>query len=126
MATKYIIRKRQNTILYMEFFLAALATGVVAFTYYKLHPATALLMGIGSMFLFAVLFFANSILRYLFSILFSLGWALLAFVAIVSVETKSDITAWVFAIIAFAMSIWVHWDHFNFIRHAQVYEYEVH
>jgi len=27
MAAKYIIRKRQNTILYTEFFLAALATG---------------------------------------------------------------------------------------------------
>ena len=126
MATKYIIRKRQNTILYTEFFLAALATGIVAFTYYKLHTATALLVGIASMFLFAVLFFANSIFRYLFSILFSLGWALLAFVAGVSVETKSDTTGWVFAIITFAMSIWAHWDHFNFMKQAQVYEYEVH
>lgn len=47
-------------------FLAALATGIVAFTYYKLHPATPLLVGVGSMLLFAVLFFANSIFRYLF------------------------------------------------------------
>jgi len=126
MAAKYIIRKRQNTILYTEFFLAAIATGLFAYSYGKLHPATALLVGIGSMFLFAVLFFANIIFRYLFSILFSLGWALLAFVAIVSLETKSDATAWVFAIIAFAMSIWAHWDHFNFIKQARLYEYEVH
>lgn len=124
MSTKYIIRKRQNTILYTEFFLAALATGIVAYSYYKLHPATALLVDIGSMFLLAVLFFANSIFRYLFSILFSLGWALLAFVAGVSVETKSDTTTWVFAIIAFVMSLWAHKDHFNFIKQAEVYEYE--
>jgi len=46
MASKYIIRKRQNTILYTEFFLAALATGILTLTYFKLHPAIALLVGI--------------------------------------------------------------------------------
>ncbi len=124
MAAKYIIRKRQKTILYTEFFFAALTTGIVAFTYYKLHPATALLVGITTSFLFVILFFANKIFRYLFSILFSLGWALAAFAVGVSIETKTDTTAWVFAIIAFALSLWAHWNHFTFLKQARVYEYE--
>jgi len=95
MAAKYFVKKRKNKILYTEFFFAALASGMLAYIYFKLHPAIALSVGIASIFAFAFLFFANGIFRYLFSILFSLGWAFLAFFAGHSIETKTDTTAWV-------------------------------
>lgn len=44
MAAKYMVRKRQNTILYAEFFFAALATAILTLAYFKLHPAIALLV----------------------------------------------------------------------------------
>ena len=126
MAAKYIVRKRQNKILYTEFFFAALAAGILALKYFEVHPAIALSVGIASIFLFAFLFFANGIFRFLFTILFSLGWAFIAFFAGHLIEAKTDTTSWVFAILAFALSIWAHWDQFNFIKQARVYEYESH
>ncbi len=124
MAHKYIVRKRQNKILYTEFLLLAGLIAFLSVSYYKIHPAIGLLIGIAAIFLFAVLFFKVKIFRYIFSVLFSLGWAAGAFMAGESIDKSSDATAWVFAVIAFALSIWAHWDHFTFLKDAKVYEYE--
>lgn len=124
MASKYIVRKRQNKILYTEFLLSAGVIAVLSVTYYKTHPAIGLIIGIAALFLFAVLFFKVKIYRYIFSILFSVGWAVVAFLAGESIDKSSDTTAWIFAAIAFALSIWAHWDHFTFLKKAKVYEYE--
>ena len=125
MATKYIIRKRQNKILYTEALIAAVIIGLVSIKYYQVHPAIALLIGFGASILFIFLFFANKIFRYSFSILFSLVWALAAFVIGQFVESSSDTTAWVFGIVAFAISLLAHKRHFSFLKDAQYYEYEV-
>jgi len=124
MAAKYIIRKRRNTILYVEFFIVALATSLLLFKYFKLHPAIAFLVAIASFFISAFLFFSKSIFRYLFSLLFSLAWAFIAFFTGHLLETKTDMTAWTLALLAFVISIWAHRDHFKFIKEAQLFEYE--
>lgn len=124
MANKYIVRKRQNKILYAEFLLSAGLVAFLSVSYYKIHLGISLLIGIAAIFLFAVLFFKIRLFRYIFSILFSVGWAIGAFIAGESIDKNSDTTAWVFAAIAFALSIWAHWDHFTFLKDAKVYEYE--
>lgn len=124
MSSKYIVRKRQNKILYTEFLLSAGLIGFLSVSYYKIHPAIGLLIAIAAIFLFAVLSFKIRFFRYIFSILFSLVWTAGAFMAGESIDKSSDTTAWVFAAISFALSIWAHWDHFTFLKNAKVYEYE--
>jgi O-antigen/teichoic acid export membrane protein len=124
MARKYIYRKRQNTILYTEFLGAAVIAALVAIGYFKIHPAIALLVAIAALFLFIYLFFAFRIFRYSFSILFSLAWACGAFLVGQKFEKASNTTAWVFAFLAFCLCLWAHWDHFDFLKSAKVYEYE--
>lgn len=124
MARKYIVRKRQNTILYSEFFISAIVGAIYCVHQFKLHPAIGLLIGIGTLFLLIFLFVSSRIFRYIFSIIFSLGWASAAFFVGHSIDKKSDITSWVFALLAFAICIWAHYDHFKFIKDAKVYEYE--
>lgn len=124
MARKYIVRKRQNTILYTEFLAAAGILALFSIGYFKVHPAIALLIAIGSVSLIVYLFFAYKFFRYSFSILFSFGWAFGAFLVGQKFEKSSDTTAWVFAFIAFCFCLWAHWDHFDFLKSAKVYEYE--
>lgn len=125
MATKYIIRKRQNKILYVEILLAAVIIGFLSINHYKIHPAVAFLIGIGSAASLIFLFFSNRIFRYSFSILFSFIWGWAAFLLGQSIEKASDTTAWVFAIIAFGICLLAHKDHFSFLKGARRYEYEV-
>ena len=124
MAGKYIVRKRRNTILYSEFFIAAIVAAIFCVHQFQLHPAIGLLIGIGTLFLLIFLFVSSRIFRYIFSILFSLGWAAGAFSVGQSIDKKSEITSWIFGLVAFAICLWAHYDHFKFIKDAKVYEYE--
>ena len=105
--------------------MAAVIIGLVLIEYYQVHPAVALLLGFGASILFISLFFANKIFRYSFSILFSLVWALAAFIVGQFIEKSSDTTAWVFSIVAFGISLLAHKRHFSFLKGAERYEYEV-
>ncbi len=124
MSRKFILQKRQNTILYSEFLITAGIVALLAFGYYKIHPAVALLIAIVSIFIFVYLFFTLRIFRYIFSISFSIGWAYGAFLLGQKLETSSNTTAWVFSLITFCICIWAHWDHFDFLKTAKIYEYE--
>lgn len=126
MRSKYIIRKRQNAILYFEFFLASGIGAILLVIYLKLHAAIGLLIFIPTIFLLWYLFFTFRLFRYLFSILFSAGWSAAAFLAGKAVDEKSATTAWVFAAIALLFAVWAHWDHFTFLKDAKLYEYEKH
>ena len=124
MGRHYIVRRRQNTILYTEVLLTSLITAILSVIYIPLHPAIGLIVAIVSLLLFAFLFFTFSIFRYIFSILFSLVWAAVFYLIGRKFDHASDTTACVFAIIAFCFCIWAHWDHFRFLKNAKVYEYE--
>jgi hypothetical protein len=122
----YIIHTRQNKILYSELIIASLLSAILLVSYFKLHLALGLLIGIANMILLAVLFVRSRIFRYVFSILFSFCWAVCAHLLGLSIDKKSHTTGWVLAIIVFALSLWAHWDHFTFLRNAKKYEYERH
>ncbi|MBI2284516.1 MAG: hypothetical protein HYU71_12460 [Bacteroidetes bacterium] len=126
MGSKYIIRKRENTILYFEFFLTAGIAAILLTVYLKTHPALGFVMYVAFLFLLWFLFFMFRIFRYFFSILFSLGWSGAAFWVGKAIDEKSTITAWVLGVVIFLFAIWAHWDHFTFLKEAKVYEYEKH
>ena len=105
--------------------MASIVAAWLVTAYMNWHPAKGLLIGIVSYFLIGYLFFAFRFFRYGFSILFSLGWAAAAFVAGQNIDRISDTTAWVFAVIAFGLSLWAHWNHFSFLKSARVREYEM-
>lgn len=124
MARKYIYRKRYNKILVYEFIIASIAIAVLTVVYLKIHPAIGLLIFIGAAALLIYLFVESRIFRYLFSILFSFGWAGAAYLFGQNLDKKSDTTSIVFAIIALGVSIWAHWDNFQFYKDAKVIEYD--
>jgi len=123
-AHKYIIRKRQNTILYTELLLAPVIATFFFVIHFKLHFFIGFLIGIASIISFYVLFFWARIFRYLFSILFSIAWALGAVVLGLSFEKTANLPVWIFAALVFIISIWAHWNHFNFIKNSEFHEYE--
>src|SRR3954452_9176477 len=118
MYNNFIIRRRQNKILYTEFLILAVIVGFLSIRYYKVHTAIGFLLGVLSMGLFSALFFANRAFRYLFSITFSLVWGFLAYTIGQAIERTSDTTAWVFMALAFAISLGAHKDHFDFLKSA--------
>src|SRR3954466_7091858 len=120
-----INRKRPNTVLYTEFFTIAVIVGFLSNYYYNIHPAIAVLFGLLSMGLFSSLFFANRIFKYLFSVAFSLAWSFLALVLWKAIVNNSDATAWVFMGLAFFISLEAHKNHFDFLKKAKRYEYEI-
>ena len=125
MYNNFIIRRRQNKILYTEFLILAVIVGFLSIRYYKVHPAIGFLSAIFSMRLFLALFFANKMFRYLFSITFSLAWSALAFLLGQLIDANSDITAWVFTVLAFFVSLEAHKNHFDFLKKAKTHEYEI-
>ena len=125
MSGNYIIRKRRNKILDAEILIAAVIISFLSINNYNLHPAIAVLIGIGAAASLIFLFFHNRIFRYSFAILFSFIWGWAAFLIGQSIEKASDTTAWVMAIIGFGFSLLAHKDHFAFIKGARRYEYEV-
>lgn len=70
MSEKYIIRKRQNKILYAEIFIAAVVAGIVSFYYFNVTAGVGLLIGDGMavLLLLSFLFNINGIFRYSFSL----------------------------------------------------------
>lgn len=124
MAKKFILRKRQNKILYTEFFAASIIIALLTVFGLKLHPAIGIIISLVSIFGIVYLFFQFRIFRYLFSTIFSLGWATGAFLVGQQIEKTSNTTGWVLSIVAFAIGLWLHYDHFDFLRKTTVYEYE--
>ena len=124
MKKNYVVRKRQNKILYLELIIAAILFGLASYYKLKIHPALSLLVSIGAFILIAYLFSHFRIFRYFFVIVFSISWAIIAFAIGASIDKDSLITRWVFASLSFAISIWAHYDHYKFLRNVKVYEYE--
>lgn len=108
----------------MEFLIVTIVTTILFMNHFKVHPAFGLLFGIAIIVSLYGLFFTTRIFRYIFSILFAFGWAVGAFAAGELLDKKSDTTGWVFALIAFVISIWAHWRYYTFTKKADVYEYE--
>ena len=124
MSQGYIIHKRRNAILYTELLFTAAVIGIVSSIYMVLHPAVAVLMGGMFAILIAYLFFKFRIFRYTFSILFSIAWGVGIYLFVRKLDSASETTCWVLALVGFCFSLWAHWNHFHFIKKANIYEYE--
>jgi hypothetical protein len=124
MAGKYIYRKRYIKILVYEFLIASIVIAVLTVVSSKIHPAIGLLIFIGVAALLIYLFVESRIFRYIFSILFSLAWASGAYLVGKNIDKKSIITSIVFIVITLCVSIWAHWDNFQFYKDAKVIEYD--
>jgi len=124
MAKKFTLRKRQNKILYIEFILASILIALVSIVQFEIHPAIGIIIAIGAILGIVYLFFEFRLFRYVFSILFSLCWAVAAYLAGQNIDKASSTTSWVLSNLVFAITIWLHWDHFDFLIKTTVYEYE--
>jgi hypothetical protein len=124
MSKKYILRKRENKILTTEFILASILIAIVSVKQFKLHPAIGIIIAIVALFAIVYLFVEFRFFRYLFTIVFSLFWAGVGYLIGYFLDKSSIITSLVLSIVIFPFAIWLHWDHFDFMRKATVYEYE--
>lgn len=124
MARSYILRKRENKILYIEFFLLSVLAALLLVINLKLHIAFSIPIAIAALVGMIFLFFQFRLFRYLFSITFSVCWAIGAFLVGQQIEKSGDTTSWVLAVLTLLIALWLHYDHFDFLRKATVYEYE--
>jgi hypothetical protein len=124
MKRNYVVRRRQNKILYSELFIASILIGLVIHYKLNIHPAISLLLGLGCLFLLAYLIPYSRVFRYFFAIAFSFVWGFGAYLLGAIIDGNSIITSCVFASLAFLISIWAHYDHYKFLKNAKVYEYE--
>ena len=124
MTNRYIIQKRQNSIIYSELFILAIGAAYYSFEYLKIHPAISVLIGFAVLVIIGLLFFISRFFRYFFSIVFSLAWAYLAYGLGYAFDKDQHITAWVVGGIAFLICILAHWDHFTFLKNAKRIEYD--
>jgi hypothetical protein len=90
----------------------------------KLHLAFSIPIAIVVFISMIYLFFQFRLFRYLFSITFSVGWAIGAFLVGQQIEKSSDTTSWILSVLTLLIALWLHYDHFDFLRKATVYEYE--
>ncbi|SMC88481.1 hypothetical protein SAMN04488524_3195 [Pedobacter africanus] len=101
------------------------SSGFLAYWLFKKYEFDWLLgvvIFIASFLLTAFLFFNIRIFRYIYSILFSLGWGFLGYIFASSV-TKSDLTAWVVLAAVFVLSLLVHKSYFSFETNAERIDY---
>src|SRR5690349_12678604 len=124
MSQAYILHKRRNTILYTEFIFIAAVAGMISSIYMELHPVVGVLIGAVFTLLIAFLFFKFRAFRYSFSLLFSIAWAIGMYLFGKKLDSASDTTSWVLAVVGFCVSLWAHWNHFTFIKKARLLEYE--
>jgi hypothetical protein len=111
------MKKNKKMSVVTEFFGAALLVTLWAYRFFRLHPAVALLLLIAVYACCYLLFTKSSWFRPVFSAAVVLGWAALAYWLSKAVGHVSDATAWVFAMLAFLVSILLYKDFFEFKRY---------
>lgn len=124
MTRKYIIYRRQNKILYFDALIVVTITALLLHGYLATNLLAATIIGLVTALLFIYLFFYNKLIRYSLSILFSLSWSAIVLFVLQLLRPDNGSTATILAIIAFFVSLWAHKNHFFFLKHADLYEYE--
>lgn len=123
MAEKIIIRKKTHLpLVVLEMLLLA---GILAYWLckkYDLDWILGLLIFLATIFVNSFLFFRIRVFRYIFAIIFSLGWGFLGFGFAMSV-TKSTVTPWLLFTVVFAVSLLLHKSYFSFESNARVVDY---
>jgi hypothetical protein len=124
MARRYIIHKRQTSIIFFEGLVTSLI--IVGFSYnsFKLNFVLAIILFLAIYFGFVALFFISRTLRYILSTLFSICYGFLAFQLCKKVDLNSEVTGLIAGIITYFVSIYLHKDHFDFLSKGKYVEYD--
>jgi hypothetical protein len=124
MKHKYVIQKRRNRILYGEFLVMGVFTAWYLIKTLHLHVVVGLIVTVAADWFFYFLFFRVRIFRWLVALAFSAGWGFLAFGIGQTIDRKSGTTSIILGISAFIYLLWLHKDHFDFLKDSDIIEYE--
>lgn len=125
MARKYLFYRRKTAIIFTDTLLFAGGLSIAGVYYFKYHWSIAIITFLGLLFGFYYAFFANRIIRYIFSILFSLFYGGVFALIGAALDKENPITpSLIFGILAFLISLYLHKDHFDFLKGAKYYEYD--
>ncbi len=122
---KRLFYKRKTAIIYADCFFSAAVLVIYSLYYFKYHWSIALIAFIVLYFAFFFAFFFSRIVRYTLTFLFSAFYGgLFAFIGTLLDRENPLAPALVFGILAFLISIYLHKDHFDFLKGVKVYEYD--
>ena len=124
MAKYYIVRKRYNSIIYIESFLVAFAITSASSDYFKYHWAYSLIVFFIILCLFLFVYFNFRILRYLITIYFSMLYGFLGYYLGRLIEKETFTAAVVLAFICYFLSLAFHIDHFSFLKDSEEINYD--
>lgn len=124
MSRSYIIRRRQNKILYFE---TVLTSCIITFFIWKQtgHPwVFSIIVFPIFMFGFIYAFFNFRFFRYILTVIYSILYGLIAYLIGRSIDEHMFITGVVLAFVVYFISIWLHIEHFDFLKKAKIVEIE--
>lgn len=125
MAGKYLFYKRKTAIIFADCILFSTGLSICGVYYFKYHWSLGIVTFLGLLFGFFHAFFAFRIFRYIMSVIFSLLYGGIFALIGAAIDKENPTTpALVFGILAFAISIFLHKDHFDFLKGAKYYEYD--
>ncbi len=124
MAKRYLLTRRSNDILPYEIVLASVAAGILAVEHFDIAYGYGFLIFFLCACIMTYLFVSSRIFRYVFTILFSLGWAAGAFFVAQHINNAPVWLPFVVAPLALGCSLWAHRNDFKFYKEAEVVEYD--
>jgi ABC-type uncharacterized transport system permease subunit len=124
MARRYIIHKRQTSIIFFEGLVTS--SLIVGFTWnaFKINIVLSIILFLAIYFGFIALFFVSRTLRYLISTLFSICYGFVVFQLCKKIDLNSEITGVIAGILTYFLSIFLHKDHFDFLSKSKYVEYD--
>jgi hypothetical protein len=124
MAKHYILRRRQNKILYFETLITSALISLILWSTFKYNWSIMIITFCVFMIGFIYAFFEWRIFRYIVTVLFSMTYGFIAY-AIGRKMDEEDFTAGVvLAFVVYFISLAAHKDHFDFLSNAKLIEYE--
>ncbi len=125
MAKKYVFYKRKTAIIFTDCLLFSAGLSICGVYYLEYHWSLGIVSFLGLLYGFFYAFWSFRIFRYIMSFLFSLLYGGICALIGTAIDKENPTTpALVFGILAFAISIFLHKDHFDFLKDAKYYEYD--
>ena len=121
----YFFYKRKTAIIFTDALILSVGLSIWGYYTFKYNWSVSIVTFLILFFGTNYVFFSSKIFRYIFSIIFSLFYALI-FAAIGAYIDKENPTmpSAIFGILAFLISLFLHKDHFDFLKGAKPIEYE--
>lgn len=124
MARRYIIHKRQTSIIFFEGLVTSLLIVSFIWNAFKPNIILSIILFLAIYFGFIALFFVSRTLRYLISTLFSICYGFVVFQLCKKFDLNSEVTGVIAGILTYFISIYLHKDHFDFLSKSKYVEYD--